>query len=258
MKKNVFILFLLVLVCMHNETNASANMTEAESIMLSHVQQKQHWQRMWFNEFNAGKGNWMPVSRIWCKDSTLGALDRLRMVCPMMGCAYGIKLNWFLLLTLEAIDECDKMQRNNNDYAGDCMAELEKVIEAGSFVILKLMYTIEYIDVVIDNGVEENRFYHTLSPLDDFLTGQIPIQFSGRSPGGSVINKLFNGVAESLRNFLLSTCSPNYQLFEIKAIRDEYSAKSYPKGIYMFYVEKLYSYTDYINGHLLKLWPTSH
>ncbi|XP_050431021.1 uncharacterized protein LOC126839654 [Adelges cooleyi] len=228
MEKNVFIIFFIpfVFVCLQKEINAYPEGTKAQIRMFKRIQRKQPWEDMWFDEFG-GEDNWMPKDIIWSQDYTVGTMSRLRMISPMLGCSYGVELQWFLRLALESIDACNELQQNEN-VIEDCRSEVRR-------------------------SIEKDPFYQALSLLEDFYTGQTEEIFSGIVPGGLKFNTLLMKGAESLGNFLVSTCSPKCQLFDVRAIKDAHAAEGHTDYIYLFCVTKLDSYTDFIDDHLTKL-----
>ncbi|XP_050441970.1 uncharacterized protein LOC126846524 [Adelges cooleyi] len=248
MEKTTFVKFLvsIVLACVQNDNRVCADPTEAQRLF-DHLQQAQHWDDMtWFDGIN---------DTFVIADGNLatGAAAKLQMISPFLACAYGNKLHSFLSLTLVAICECDRMQRESSDHTDDCEKKLMESMETGRFVIFLLMGTLQYIDSAIDRDIADNVFYQILKPFQSFLAGDVPVIFSAGEPGGLVFYALFSRAAESLGNYLIHTCEPPNQLFYLKETADEFSIEEYPSGLYDFYAIKLSSYVDFIKGHLLRL-----
>ncbi|XP_050426089.1 uncharacterized protein LOC126836585 [Adelges cooleyi] len=220
------LLISFALVYLHSgKMKVCARPTKLQCDMFCHIKQEQHWQDMLFS--------------------------KLSLVSPMMGCAYGVNLNWFLILTLEVINECNTVQEYNIEQAKDCKVKLEEFIERGKIVILKLMRTLMFIDFVNQKNLNENRFYNVLLPLYDFVAGRVPFEIFGIIPGGLIANQLLIERAESLRKFLVDTCFPKYEIFNLAQTKSEYFGD--PNSIYYFYIAKLDTYIGYIYNHLSKL-----
>ncbi|XP_050442516.1 uncharacterized protein LOC126846770 [Adelges cooleyi] len=243
-------LILLILAFQHNETIVCANLPKILTNTFNHIKQERHWQGTWFSEYKH-EGEWKPKDKIGVSNSKFLVSDRLPLVSPMMGCAYGPNLNRFLMLTLEAIDECAKLQKKNHKHAGDCKDKLEQSIARGKYVILKLMHTLIFIDPESHKTMNNNRFYNVLVPLYDFVMGQVPVEFSGIIPGGLTVYQLLNGVADALRELVFFTCLPKLKMFNIQETKNEYNGD--PNDIYTFYISKLNTYISYICGHLIQL-----
>ncbi|XP_050443231.1 uncharacterized protein LOC126847168 [Adelges cooleyi] len=257
MEKNSFIKLLVpfVLACLSNEMKVCAEPTSDD--VLSHVKQEQHWQGMWFMSFES-RVMWGPICRIW--DENKNTVTRLDMVSPLMGCAYGVKLNWFLLLALEAINEYGNTKGPDNGHADKSFVKLEDSIERGRSVIVHLMGTLQYIDTIIEKHVADNIFHNILSGLEDFLTIKTPVVYTGLIPGGLCINDMFKKVAGDLRNLLISKCSPDfqvpvtdYQLYSKTALTGKYNPRIHPNRMLDFYTYLLDSCTGYISSHLIRL-----
>ncbi|XP_050442439.1 uncharacterized protein LOC126846708 [Adelges cooleyi] len=247
-------LITLVLICLHGVTQVCARPPKGQSKMLNNIKKEENWEGMWFDEFRED-WSWMPISYLRNTNSRVDTLFRLKLVSPLMGCAYGVDLNYYHLLTLVAIDECNEMQKNQAyALAEDCKSKLEDSIENGKIVILKLMHSLMLIDIEIGNDVVNDRFYQVLFPLKDFLEeNPTVIEFNGILPGGLNIYTLFHKVAETLREFLIHSCKPTFTLFSIDTINRDYNSEYYPNGIYDYYLQVLNSYMIYIENHLTEL-----
>lgn len=243
-------------ICLTNY--ASAPSVEEKIDQVNYICLKEHWQNMWCKKVYTHM-LWTNIDDI-CNVSVTAELPyKLKTIPLMLGCGYGQELTHFLWVTSFTIIECNIMSQKRHYNAGDCWNKLKESLDGGVLTILKLLSTFDQIRS-LDRRIAHSPFYDTLSMIHRFFNDFGPsVQYTIEE--NLWIIQHITEFATTLEKYLKDHCYPERQVLTRDKLLNEFGDGSIINVLYQntidiyynFFINKLNSYTEFINQHLFKL-----